>query len=258
MLKWHSRSNFTADTMNIFIDIGNTRLKWGYKHGGILQPQPAFAYKQTPWQQPLRTAWQALARPKKLAISSVAAHDMALAVTTLAKQVWADIEIIMPQSMASGYGVKNAYPQPEKLGIDRWLCLIAAWQSYHQAVWVIDCGTAMTIDYLNADGNHTGGVIAPGLTLMKKSLAQNTRALDFSAQHYPPQLANFTQGGIFSGTLYAAVGLIEQVLKQQSAPAMLLLTGGDADLISRHLSQTAVVDPDLVLKGLSIVTHHSL
>ncbi len=244
--------------MNLLIDIGNTRLKWGYQYGDKLHTQAAVVYKQTPWQTLLRQAWQTLATPKILAISSVATADMTVSVTALAKQIWTDIKIVIPQSIACGYGVTNAYLQPAKLGIDRWLCLVAAWQHYQQAVWIIDCGTAITIDYLDATGHHAGGVIAPGLALMKKSLAQDTNALDFSRQHYPPQLANFTQGAIFTGTLYAATGLIEQVLKQQSAPAMLLLTGGDAHLLQRHLAQPAVVDPDLVLKGLAIVTHHSL
>jgi type III pantothenate kinase len=93
---------------------------------------------------------------------------------------------------------------------------------------------------------------------MKKSLLQNTAALNFTPQSYEPGLANRTEAAIFSGTLYAATGLIEQALKMQSRSAVLLLTGGDATLISQHLSQPFLMEPDLVLKGLAIFSHSDL
>jgi len=239
--------------MKILIDIGNTRLKWGCEHAQTLQTYPALAYKETAWQTQLQARWQSLPPPEKLAISSVAAPDIVSGIIELARQLWSNIEVSIAQATAKNFGVTSGYKQPEKLGVDRWLCLLATWQQYQQAAWIVDCGSAITLDFINAHGIHAGGVIAPGLTLMKKSLTNNTAKLNFSSQTYPAQLATFTDAAIFTGTLYAAVGLIEQTLKQQPAPAMLLLTGGDALLIAAHLSQSVIIDPDLVLKGLSLV-----
>lgn len=241
--------------MNLLIDIGNSRLKWACEHQGNITQQTALLHQQHNWQQMLLGAWQNLESPKKLVISSVARQDILQAVIALAKQLWSTCEIVIPKSRAEGFGVKNSYRYPEKLGVDRWLCLIAARHFYPQAAWIVDCGTAITVDFINENGVHSGGLIAPGLTLMKKSLLQNTAALSFSRQPYKVGLANITEPAIFSGTLYAAVGLIEQALKTQAASAVLLLTGGDAEIISSQLSQPFMIEPDLVLKGLSIFSH---
>lgn len=244
--------------MNILIDIGNSRLKWACEHQGNITMQTALLHQHRNWQPLLLSAWQSLPPPKKLAISSVAKLNILQTVITLVKQLWLQTEIVIPKSMAEGFGVKNSYRYPEKLGVDRWLCLIAARHFYSQAAWIVDCGTAITVDFIDANGVHSGGLIAPGLTLMKKSLLQNTAALNFSHQPYKVGLANLTEPAIFSGTLYAAVGLVEQALKTQTVPAVLLLTGGDALLISQHLSQPFIIEPDLVLKGLSIFSDLNL
>lgn len=241
--------------MNILIDIGNSRLKWAYESDGKLSTQNALFHQQQDWQTQLLNAWKTLPAPEKVAISCVANPNILQGVITLVKQLWPAGEIISAKSQVEGFGVKNSYLYPEKLGVDRWLCLIAARHFYPKAAWIVDCGTAITVDFIDGNGQHGGGLIAPGLTLMKKSLLQNTAALDFTFQSYEPGLANLTEAAIFSGTLYAAVGLIEQALKTQTAAAVLLLTGGDAQIISSHLSHSFIIEPDLVLKGLSIFSH---
>lgn len=242
--------------MNLLVDIGNSRLKWACEFENYFVAQMTLSYQHHHWKNQLLKAWENLAAPEKMVISSVAFPEILSIVQNVAKQLWSACEMIIPRSMPSGLGVKNAYQYPEKLGIDRWLCLIAARHFYPQmAVWIVDCGTAMTLDFMDENGIHHGGLIAPGLTLMKKSLTQNTAALNFSAQTYSLKLADMTEAAIFSGTLYAAIGLVEQALKTQIDSAVLLLTGGDAPLISPHLSQSCVLETDLVLKGLSIFSH---
>lgn len=238
--------------MKLLIDIGNSRLKWGQESQGNISAQTAVAHSLPNWQNQVLSAWQSLETPETVAISSVADSDILQTVVTLATQLWPQTEIVIPKSQAENFGVTNSYPQPEKLGIDRWLCLIAARYFYPQAVWIVDCGTAITVDFIDADGIHAGGLIAPGLNLMKNALLQNTANLNFNPQAYPLGLANSTDAAIFNGTLYAAVGLIEQALKAQTDSAVLILTGGDAALVYPHLQQTAILEPNLVLKGLSI------
>ena len=177
-------------------------------------------------------------------------------VSQLVQQLWDGIEIIIAQSQAQCAGVINAYPQPEKLGVDRWLTLLAVNQDYQQPVCIVDCGTAITVDILDAQGKHLGGVISSGLRLMKQSLQENTQQLKFSKQAYSLGLANFTEAAIDSGTLYAAVGLIEQVMLKQTTRPLLLLTGGDADIIAPQFTHSVTIKADLVLRGLLVIIEH--
>ena len=168
-------------------------------------------------------------------------------------QLWPDVAMVLPVATACGFGVKNAYPQPEKLGVDRWLNLLAAHRYYPGQSCIVDCGTAITLDVLAADGQHQGGLICPGLQLMKKALTANTAALAFSDQPQPLGLADNTAAAIDSGSRYAALGMIETVLGRQAPPCQLILCGGDAPALSTQIAYPHVVDSDLIFKGLAII-----
>ncbi|TAN67608.1 MAG: type III pantothenate kinase [Methylobacter sp.] len=240
--------------MNLLIDMGNTRLKWAVATAGQLTAGSPLLNTEINRHE-LIDAWKGIGMPQRIAVSCVSASGLLELVQSVAFELWLDVDIIVATSQAQACGVINAYQQPEKLGVDRWLSLIAVWRQYRKPVCIVDCGTAITVDLIDADGRHQGGLISPGLTLMKKSLGQGTAALAFSeASHvFPPSPANFTEAAIYSGTLVAAIGLIEHVLSKQAANTQLILTGGDAELIAGQLDVAAIVDPDLVLRGLSCV-----
>jgi len=238
--------------MSLLVDMGNTRLKWAVANGEqLMTGEPLFNEQIN--EQALLAAWQALTPPPQLVIACVTASERLAVVMAVARRLWSDVKISRVQSQAQSFGVLNAYTPPEKLGVDRWLALVAGWQVCHTPVCVVDCGTAITVDLLNAEGRHLGGVISAGLALMRKALAGGTNALPLSETAYPLAAANFTEAAIYSGTLWAAVGLIEQVLAKQTTPMTVILTGGDAALIAPYLSIKPMVDPDLVLRGLAIV-----
>ena len=242
--------------MKLLVDMGNTRLKWATVNDEqLITGEPLLNTQLS--QQTLMNIWQSLTEPKQLVIACVTANQSLTLVMEVAVSLWADINIVRVRSQAQGFGLTNAYLHPEKLGVDRWLALIAARHFYAAPACVVDCGTAITVDLIDADGHHLGGLISAGLALMKKSLAHGTDALPFSDTSHPLEAANFTEAAIYSGTLLAAVGLIEQVLAKQTQPLTLILTGGDAALIAPHLSIKAIVDPDLVLRGLAIAADKS-
>jgi type III pantothenate kinase len=243
--------------MNILIDIGNSRLKWALHQVSGLQPQPAIAYREQDYAQLLRQSWQNLPIPQKLAISSVAAPDMRQHLISLAVELWPAVDIHTPLVTASGFGVRNAYPHPEKLGVDRWLSLLAAHHYYPGYSCIVDCGTAITLDMLDADGQHLGGLICPGLQLMKKALSANTAALDFDDQLLPLGLADNTFAAIDSGCRYAALGIMETVLARLDKPCRLILSGGDAEALSAYLQHPCIVDVNLVFKGLGMLLGES-
>ena len=73
-------------------------------------------------------------------------------------------------------GVVCGYDEPASMGVDRWLALIAAWREFGRALVVADFGTAITVDFVDADGQHEGGYIVPGIGLARSALNQQTRA----------------------------------------------------------------------------------
>lgn len=235
--------------MNLLIDMGNTRLKWAVTTAGhIMIGSPLVNSRIN--REELIKLWQGRYRPRRIAISCVSANQLLELVQSVARELWLDVDIILVKSRAKAFGVINAYQQPENLGVDRWLALVAAWQQYHRPACIVDCGTAITVDLIDADGRHRGGLISPGLMLMKKSLGLGTEALPFSESNYVFGLSNYTEAAIYSGTLMAAVGLIKQVLATQADDTQLILTGGDAGLIAGQLHLPCSIDPDLVLRGL--------
>ena len=239
--------------MNLLLDIGNTRVKWARVESNIFISGQAIAHKSSKFIRIIEQQWIALSTPDNLAISSVTAKHIAEQVITLAQQLWPDIKVIIAKSSAQAFSVSNAYPQPEKLGIDRWLGLIA-WQHYYpnQCGGIVDCGTAITIDCINNNGEHLGGVISPGLQLMKQALQHSTEALPLTTEHYSAALSNTTESAIYSGTLYAAAGFIEKTITDLAQGKTWVLTGGDAQLLQPYLNINCIVDTDLVLKGLSL------
>src|SRR5699024_7332781 len=165
----------------------------------------------------------------------------------------------------SGYGIRNAYSKPETLGIDRWLALIAVRQRYRNAnrdgvICIIDCGTAITVDVLAANGQHLGGLIVPGLAMMPKLLADNTAGIDKTdnkSQWEHSLLASTTDTAVSAGAFYAAVAFIDRVsgdvAVETNGEVKRIITGGDAPRILPLLKDKYEHLPDLVLWGLAQV-----
>ncbi|OAI04825.1 type III pantothenate kinase [Methylomonas methanica] len=236
--------------MILLVDIGNSRLKWIQVDADRLQPTIFMDYRQADFLERLREFWLNIPAPKQIAIASVSENSLTLLLVDMARALWPGIEVIIPQSSPTAFNVKNAYAQPEKLGVDRWLALQAAHRYYPGDTCIVDCGTAITIDFIETDGSHLGGLISPGLLLMKKSLAQNTAALPFSEEQAETSLAVVTAAAINNGTLLAAAGLVEAALARQPKAYRLVLSGGDGETLARHLTVPSIVDGDLVFKGL--------
>ncbi len=238
--------------MNILIDIGNTRIKWCVDHKGNIGASQAMNYKKDDFISDFEVYWQKLTPPQAIAISSVSTQQVLLQIISLAKKNWPEIKVLIAKSSSYDQSVTNAYSQPEKLGVDRWMGLIALQYYYPGNSCIVGCGTAITIDSLDKKGRHLGGLISPGVQLMKQSLFQGTENLSFFEQNYPAGLSNATEPAVFSGILYAAAGLIEKSIKNLCMCDTLVLTGGDAELLAKHLDFKSIIEPDFVLKGLSL------
>lgn len=153
-------------------------------------------------------------------------------------------------------GVTNGYPQSEALGVDRWSAVVAAFNRCAGSVLVIDCGSAMTVDFVNAVGQHLGGYIIPGSDLMMGALQRDTERVRFERiDNCDVGFGVDTSAAVNSGIQAALQGVIavavSQAKMQSSEPFAILLTGGGGQtLLAAIDDQPAEYVPDLVLDGL--------
>jgi type III pantothenate kinase len=150
-------------------------------------------------------------------------------------------------------GVRIAYLEPSRLGVDRFLALLATHARGADACLVVGVGTALTIDLLDADGRHHGGRIAPSPTLMRDALHARAPQLPASGGRYA-DFADDTIDALASGCEGAALALIADSRERALArlgivPNILLHGGGSAALLPRVPG--AIPAPALVLEGLA-------
>lgn len=239
--------------MRLLIDLGNTRLKWRWWHDDGLRYGGECAHRQGRIGTELATALQA--QPAQIAhISAVAAPELRAQVRHLLEQFTVHQDWLV--SPTAGLGLRNSYAQPAKLGIDRWLALAAAYAETHSPCCVIDIGTATTVDVCDAQGQHQGGLIAPGPIALAQALQTHT-ALPQASQDLPQDLgfACDTEEALQYGALHSACGLVERAFelahRQHQCP-LAILTGGGAELLARYIHIPLQIDQDLVFKGLSL------
>ncbi|MES1923677.1 type III pantothenate kinase [Salinisphaera sp. T31B1] len=231
--------------MNLLVDIGNTRVKWGLARDGVLADTGAIWREGSPdWTSALPQA-----DIRAIYVATVA-HDSALeALTGFARR--SGLALHRVTSQARSGDLVNGYAEPERLGVDRWMACIAAQARGQGTVLVADVGTALTLDWVDADGAHGGGLIAPGVNSMRVALR---RATQLRPTHTPDEhawLARDTDSAIAAGTLRCAIALLDAAAAEL-LPERLLLTGGEATLVAPRLARPWQVAPHLVLEGLAV------
>ncbi len=174
-----------------------------------------------------------------------------------------DPKVVCVESGREAGGVSNAYRDPTQMGVDRWVAMIGARHHRTGPLVVVDAGTALTVDMLDTDGKHLGGVIAPGYRMMLSSLLGNTSDIAELAEAAAERIggeeeiaARSTGEAIHSGSLIALVSLVrharEFLARRTKNSPWILLCGGDADMLLPLLHNAEIV-ADLVLRGLVIV-----
>jgi type III pantothenate kinase len=239
--------------MNLLIDIGNTRLKW------CLLIANEFSNSSTlictdKLNEDLFIAWKNLIVPQNVIIASVATSVINKVVTSIITALW-NIEPVFVKVQPNICGVTTNYSNPSQLGIDRWLALIATRRRGAKSAVVVDCGTAVTIDVLNNFGHHIGGLIIPGLRLLRQSIFDHTNIPYLNLSNDFNLLGQNTGECIAAGTVQAIVGTIEIVHKRamvdNGISPRLILTGGDAVIIAIYLTIPHSIIPELVFEGLA-------
>ena len=157
-------------------------------------------------------------------------------------------------------GVRNGYEEYQRLGLDRWLAVVGAYQLVGGASLVIDLGTAVTSDFVAADGEHLGGFICPGVPLMRTQLRTHTRRTRYDADEASRAMRGLMPGrataeAVERGCLLMLQGFVSTQLAMAvellGDSFTVFLTGGDAALVEGVIPAARVV-PDLVFIGLAI------
>jgi len=146
----------------------------------------------------------------------------------------------------------TAYDDATKLGIDRWLGVLAARAMGEGAALVVDAGTAITFDVLTDQGVHAGGYILPGLAMQQNALAAETTRVKFPQADWQGQsLGTNTAAAVGHGSIRAICALVRELACEfkLSQEARIYLTGGNARDLAQFLPEAQVVD-DLLLIGM--------
>ena len=165
------------------------------------------------------------------------------------------------RSTASRAGLRSGYEEPERLGADRWVAMLAAVDAAAGPCAVLDAGSAITFDQIDAAGRHEGGWIVPGLGLMRRSLLRETAGIRFRDDQVDCGEAPgaTTAQAVHAGTLHMARDFTRNrwaAFRDRFPGAVLFVTGGDGEALASDLAGVLEGDvrltPELVLDGLRV------
>lgn len=245
----------------LVVDIGNSRVKWGWSRLVGIDAGEPFPTDSQGIHSQLQVLWTGLPKPSAVYLSNVAGSDLERQVADWVRDAWG-LETRVIRSEAETRGMVNGYEQPETLGVDRWVGLIGARAAFGLPLCLIDCGTAVTVDLVDAYGKHRGGVIAPGLHLMRECLLQRARGIVASRAPGGGFWGRSTSEGLENGLLQMVLGLIDRALLHAGstlgAEPTVVLTGGDAERVAAHLHAAYHLAPHIVLQGLAEIARNEL
>lgn len=243
--------------MILELDCGNTFIKWRLlsddqstsNTGGVVDSDQAL----------IDVVREQAVHLRACRLVSVRSDEETAQLISLLEQAFA-VECRAAHSAVSLSGVCNGYEEYERLGLDRWLAVVGAYQLARKAVLVIDLGTAVTSDFVSADGGHLGGFICPGVPLMRTQLRTHTRRTRYDSDEAARALENLVPGrataeAVERGCLLMLRGFVSGQVAMAAellgSDVDVFLTGGDAPLVMDVIPGARFV-PDLVFIGLAI------
>jgi len=231
---------------DLLVDVGNTRLKWRLQQQGVVLCSGAILVCD------LNLAQLQASLPESASVmywASVGGDVQGLCV-----EAWAHDKNIPCHQITTQdrwQDLTNGYQQTQQLGVDRWLGMVAARQYTRSAVCVVDCGSAITFDYVSAEGCHEGSYIIPGARLMSQALTRDTAQINVTHQAVDDlQPGTSTSQAVLAGCYQMAHhGVYGLVREAQGRGYEILLCGGDGLAIANELGVTYV--EELVLDGMA-------
>ncbi len=238
--------------MNLVIDAGNSRVKWGWHDGkswsGIANVSLIEFAASSDHVNPFSATHD---NPSRIIISNVAGDGAQQLLVN-----WTSIFDAVPEWVRGERelcGVRNLYDRPEVLGPDRWAALIAA-RALEPArdCLVVNCGTCTTVDMLSAQGDFTGGLILPGIDLMRFVLHEHTGRLPLQEGRFVKTPRN-TADAIETGCRHAQAGAVERMYRVLGGNGACLISGGGGPALIEKLALPCRYVENLVLEGLACI-----
>ncbi len=235
--------------MILAIDAGNSRVKWGWRDGADWSSLASVSLIEfAAANHDINPFAATHENPARIVISNVAgegAHQLLINWTSIF-----DTEPLWLKGEAERCGVRSRYERPEQLGPDRWAALVAARALHQGPCLVVNAGTATTADVLSAAGEFMGGLILPGVDLMRFVLHEHTGRLPLQEGQFVQTPRN-TVDAIETGCRHAQAGAIERMVRVAGAGAQCLVSGGAGKALIEQLGIPSRYVENLVLEGLA-------
>jgi type III pantothenate kinase len=245
--------------MKLLFDIGNTRIKWAYDTGSDLLHRGEITHRDMSPADAVGFVAQLRSDIESVWAINVAGRELESALSDVVQE-HLGMPLRVARTAQTCGQVVNGYSAIEQLGADRWAAIVGAWNYYRKDLCVVDAGTAVTIDLVQADGHHQGGFILPGARLMVEALNRDTSDIEGFASRGEASpgeelwCGSDTRSAVQLGALFAlraAVGEAAGRIARSGADApAVVLTGGDARLLLPVPGCTPDLRPMLVLEGL--------
>ncbi|MBR5253946.1 MAG: type III pantothenate kinase [Bacteroidales bacterium] len=242
--------------MKLIIDKGNTRTKIAiYKNEELLSVVAVNSLNIT-FLSELLTKYKV----KSAIFSSVSG--------TASKEVMSYLEektqlYIMSEDLM--LPIEINYLPKYSLGNDRIAAIVGGYNKFpKKSVLIIDAGSCITMDFINSEGIYKGGSISLGFQMKSKALNTFTARLplvevDFNEVSVcSNNTIDCIKSGIINGTLSEISGMIERYLQEEEREFEIVLTGGDAELISKRINKNFIVERNLVLQGLNMILDYNI
>ena len=196
-------------------------------------------------------------------------HHFSRAILSSVGGLTSEIQALLPKDLpllllsnTTKVPFKNLYGTPKTLGVDRIALVSAASTQFaRRNVLVIDAGTCVTFEFINADNEYLGGAISPGLEMRYAALGRFTEKLPKLAFESPKELiGNDTESCMHSGVVNGLVFEIEGIIdsyQEQFSDLTIVLTGGDTNYLSKRLKNSIFANPNFLLEGLNAILKHN-
>jgi len=239
--------------MILELDCGNTRIKWRLlssvglvlKRGSLAVNDSGFLIYDSQFELVTRVL-----------ISSVVCHKELDALHQAYISMLGADSVFVAKSQQRMKGLKFAYDQSERLGVDRCLAMLAAYKKCPEGVLVVDCGSAITADIVTADGQHQGGYILPGRQILSSSLIAGTSRIEVERE-VPISLSpgRSTEACVSNGANVMLLSTLSyfQRIARECGVVTCLITGGDAETLGSLGVLSYEYHKDLVFEGLELL-----
>ena len=244
------------DALVLLVDIGNSFAKFGvFAANGKIEQSFRMPVSDALDTKSIEPYFENRKKGVKVLISSVGS-DVALKRLTFFLSQQEHVSMHRVASSGECCGIKNCYDEPKTLGADRWCAMIGARQLTANSFCVVDVGSAVTMDYVSANGCFRGGMIIPGWKSWASALRQDM-GLIIESDHMGIAAGCSTEGAVVAGYVNAIAGAIRQLIKQftrtEKHKPLIFLTGGGAEVIAKVVDFPYRHEPQLVLHGLATI-----